>query len=829
MPSPVLLQSIVALLLFLTAVAGPAPVRAGELAVFVHDGDGRAMKHESLRLRAVSVEADHRTRHDLRYRGMWRSTGVDGRAVFEGLPPGRYTVEIRRTRHPDFVRPADNPLAPAPMVSLFEENERQRIDVELTRGVRVTATLDLPDDGFAGFQAIFRHRESGRVVTSSFPEDANFVERVLVPGIWEVEVEPRPGYLLVGLDRDRTALPGHVASLDLAHEPQTTFLTWTYSAPAELRGVVVEETGLEPVVTIAAELVEAGPWLDAALRRGGSIFERVSVPVDPFSNRYEMVLPDGSWRVRPAGDRLIASDPEAVDLILAPADSRRADFTIRLEKAAAAGTFEVAVRDPRHNGLDGAIVEVYAAGDLSSPVATGVAGYFGNAALPQLAPGSYRIVAGHERTLEGSIEWPDYDPDDRQRQRPTVILSPGATVRLQAADAAQQPIADVSLTLERRDPLPGLTLQDAEFAAAKTRITGKTDRSGRLALQGLYPGRYRVATRLEGQRGHRGLIVLASGGEPLKRELEITIDGEETIEITARMLPASALRATLVCSDPWPLPGSAAARAFAVRDGAEGAEGAEPVLDLADVILTGRGRDTLSIGPLEQGVYSLAVRPTGFDRWTWAFGADDPARATAIQVTAEAHTAPATIDLGIFEVECGPAIDLRPEIATGDDFPDLQEVEVEARILDLDVEKEIAERPRILRRDRRVLLRGLPRGEWRLELTLAHPHLLPEPALEWLLPIQLERGRLREIIPEVEALGGAIRVGGDRGALILTGPLPEPRYATFEDGRAELPSLPPGRYRLELHGEAEGDGPRRVWPAVEVRRGATTELELDEP
>lgn len=253
----------------------------------------------------------------------------------------------------------------------------------------------------------------------------------------------------------------------------------------------------------------------------------------------------------------------------------------------------------------------------------------------------------------------------------------------------------------------------------------------------------------------------------------------------------------------------------------------EPVLSLSDIVLTGRSRDTLAIGPLEQGVYAVEVRPAGFDRWTWAFNTNDPTEATPIQVTVEAHSAPGTIDLGLFEIECGPAIDLQPEVATGDDFPDLAAVDVEVRVLDLEVDQEIAKRPTVLRQGRQILLRGLPRGEWRLELTLKHPHLLPESALEWLLPMNLERGQWREIIPEAEALGGAIRVLGQGTSLVLNGPLPEPRQATFEGDQAELPSLPPGSYRLELHGESEGTEPLRVWPEVEVRRGATSTLRID--
>lgn len=85
-------------------------------------------------------------------------------------------------------------------------------------------------------------------------------------------------------------------------------------------------------------------------------------------------------------------------------------------------------------------------------------------------------------------------------------------------------------------------------------------------------------------------------------------------------------------------------------------------------------------------------------------------------------------------------------------------------------------------------------------------------------------------MPEVEALGGAIVVAAanlaDGASVALFGPADELLRLPLADGLAELPSLVPGRYRVELYGEDPGGDPLRVWHDLEVRPGETLRLEL---
>ncbi len=843
----------VALLTLLAALAAAEPAGAGSVEVTVRDNDGRALEHQNVRLRPLPVAGQAGGSTFMRRRATrWTPAGIAGKVRFDGIPPGTYAVELWTYLQGPFVRPTDNPFAPAPKVTLFDDQEHVTIDVELWRGVRVTVGLELPDGDPAGFRAVFRHPGSGQVRTAGFPRGQPQVERLLPPGVWEVAVEPRPGYLLVALDRDRVPLPGHAVRLDLLHEPSDTFLTWTYVTPAMIEGSVAEASGREPAVEIVATLVAPGPWHQAALERGGSIFERLAVAVDTITGTYEMQVPDGRWRVQPAAPALVSSEPEAVDLELAPGDAGRADFTVRLEPEGGGPPFVVRVKNERGERLRRAAVEVYDLSDPDKPVRSGVTSKYGNVSFDSLPAGGYRVIAGHADYLEGRVELPDYDPEvpEKRRIRP-VVLPSGAEIRLQADDPAGEPLANVELTIERllppaslredEDP-PDTALRSPELRQAKRRRTAVTDHSGRASLQGFHGGTYRARAKLRGELGTRGLIHLAAGGGRLRPELEIEIAGTETIELVARMLPAASLKASLTCSDAWDLPDTVAVRVFdshgfdprasaaSLSDLPEaGSSEAGPEVRFASggEILGERSRDALEVGPFEQGVYHLAIRPEGFDRWTWAFETHDAAQAARIQIDVTGTGLAVAgelgkVDLGIFHIECGPAVDLLPAVASGAAFPDAREVAAHARFFDLATGREMAGRLEVTRQKDRILLRGAPAGQLRLDLTLSHPHLLPEPSLSWQLELELERGDFQQISPEVEALGGAVVISGAGVSASLHSPEGEVRRVSFRDGKAELPSLVPGRYRLEVQGPAAE--PVQVWQDLQVRAGETLDL-----
>jgi hypothetical protein len=312
------------------------------------------------------------------------------------------------------------------------------------------------------------------------------------------------------------------------------------------------------------------------------------------------------------------------------------------------------------------------------------------------------------------------------------------------------------------------------------------------------------------------------------REIWFDISGFERVDLEARMQPAASISATLQCNDAWSLPDTADLKIVAAD-----AEADEAVLALEGVLLGGRGRETFTAGPLEQGLYRLAVRPGGFDRWTWSFETHDPMDATDFQVDLADGDGAGEIDLGLFQVECGPTVDLLPTIAGGAAFPDVEEVEVEVRLLDSESGDESHRPPAVLRRGGRIQLRDFPRPRPPrgapagrppvLEITLNHPHLLPAPVQRWQTDLELERGRFEEIVLQVEALGGAVAVVGAGALARIFGPAEEVLEAPFADGKAEIPSLVPGRYSLRIE---DGSGQLlKEWTDLEVRAGETLLLE----
>src|SRR5204862_4298997 len=114
---------------------------------------------------------------------------------------------------------------------------------------------------------------------------------------------------------------------------------------------------------------------------------------------------------------------------------------------------------------------------------------------------------------------------------------------------------------------------------------------------------------------------------------ETTLAEGEKKDVVLRLVPAAAITARLVCLDRGPLPEKAAVRVFPVAASGEDEDPAsrkDAVLDRGDLILTGRDKDGLFVGPLPAGPHTMALRPDGFDRWTFPPGPEDPERATPL-------------------------------------------------------------------------------------------------------------------------------------------------------------------------------------------------------
>jgi len=725
----------------------------------------------------------------------------DGRVRFEGLGPGTYkvSVDLRGSR---WISPDANPLRPPPVFTISAGDKDLELEVEIFRGVPVRVYLDLPVAA-RGFQVRFHHPASGAVMSAPLKGDGRETVRLLPRGLWEVEVLPIKGFLLVGVLVDRQDWMGTTPVLDLVTDDLPPDLVFSFTAQVEIEGTVTEINGLPSAVMIRATLLQAGPWQAAALARGVRIPQSVETPLDELG-RYHAYLPEGLWRVEPVGEHLLETTPENAQRDLSSGDRLRTDFTVEVgpgEDFSTVLQVLVLTEDPRStpDGAFGAVFE-----DDGSSQTGGVLVWSGRLShrlleAYGLPAGRYEVAVGHSETLETRLSV-EYDPEQLAEELPRLVLRRGATVKMLAVDLEGRRTRDIQLHVERLDELPELLVAASEFIAAKKQRTITSDLSGRGLATGFYPGVHRFEARINGERKATGIVEVRTTGGDWQPFLELPLGSSDILEIEARERPAARIVASLDCGDDWQLPETLDIR---LLDG-WALTSKDSILHLEDLVLAGKRHHRLVLGPLEAGRYVLGLHPEGFDRWTWVYGAVTPEEAEALLIKEKDRDARRAIDLGPVQVECGPAVDLLLRVATGDPFPSQRDIRMFARsrsqvdgqgLRDLDLK----------RRRARLELRGMPRGEQVLEVRLEHPWFLPAPELLWEVPIELERGMFREVELEVEALGGAIDLrglevetpGSDATVRAVQGKFSTERVEV-DHGRALIPSLPPGLWRLEL-------------------------------
>lgn len=761
---------------------------------------------------------------------LWQPLSLSGTVRFDGLPLGTYTVELR-VANSGWVPLAQNPLRPPPTFTVRNPTETVQLQVEVMRGMPVRLYLDLPVN-VDGFQARFRHRATGATVSAPLYGDGRETVRLLPRGVWEVEVLPRQGFLLTQILVDRQDWLGSVVVLDLLERDLPPDITFSFVAPVKVEGSVSAANAPRPAgVQVQATLLEAGPWLAAAQAREARIPWQVIAGLDP-NDDYELWLPTGTWRLEPVGDRIASSDPEGVERALADNDFLRADFVVEMELGDAPDdqvplrvrvVDKVAEAERQRRTVE---LEHPFRGRLRRSVGPRLLHPVDAVALdegesrrwqgrseepliviPDLEAGTYTVVAGHEDSLEGQVTV-SYDPSETPESLPVIELEPGASVELLATNVDNKRVADAELKIERLDELPELWLSTPAFLDSKRGRILRTDLSGRATAAGFYGGQYRFEPRLA-RRGSRSSIVelrATDGGSRWAPSLEMELEESGTVEIQIRERPAAQLEATLECSDAWRLPETLSVR---LLDGWR-LDSVEPIVQDDALQLLGRRRDLLRLGPLDTGTYVVGLRPEGFDRWTWVYGASTPEDAEGITIEEGDRDTRRTLELGPLQVECGPAVDLLPRVASNrggeaPSFPELREVRMTARTVSEATEKGLKDLD-LKPVDGRIEMRGMVRGEQVLEITLEHPWFLPAPELLWEVPMELEKGMYRQLELTVDALGGALDLRDlppTIHAVRASRDGQEPIIVGTHEGRAFVPSLVPGTWSLALCNDTE--------------------------
>ncbi len=759
-----------------------------------------------------------------------RTTGMDGKVLFESVPVGRYAVVLDTLASSELIHPSANPLAPPPQLTIAAADDTVSVEIEIWRGSLFSAQAAVDRGSVPPAKVILRSLD-GQPGAELPLDGRGHGERLLLPGRWEAELQFPPGYLLADLVWNGESLPGHTARFDVREDPRPQNVTWYLSAPCLVTGLVTDPSGSCPV-RVVATLVQPGPWIASALERGGTDFQVVANQEWPRQCVYRLWLPDGTWTVRPQGDDLLSSEPESADLVLSPGETRTLDFLLTLKEGEGRGSGEplvVLVRAPDGRYLAGATVEVWPPGERdpsASPTRTGTTREFGGSvSFRGLAAGRYRVAAGRDDFLEGTAAVEEYDPKAPEPTHVTVTLREGARLHARALDEVGRPVQGVELSYSRLTPLPEMALASEAIAARKRSGTALSDVTGHVEIPGLYSGDYRIEARMTGEQSAIRFVLLRQGKDKHTKAIDAHLTEPERSDVDLLVLPAASLGGNLACSDRGTLPPKAAFRIFPAGSRVENLwrekelrSGAVAAPD--DVVLRGSGSDRFQLGPLSPGSYILAARPIGQDYWSWASNELTP-EAAAMLAVEEAST----LDTGAVEIECGPLVAVVPEILSREPVPDLRLGTVRAVLSTAREGKGDREAtPEIETNAERAFLRRLHEGKFRARVTVDHPYLIPPSLAAPEREVDLTRGKLVEIRMSFERLGGLVVVRGEGKAARLVSAEGRPVVQPVADGTALFPGTPAGTYRIEMCADPDCSTATASWDRVAVVAGKTTSL-----
>ena len=316
--------------------------------------------------------------------------------------------------------------------------------------------------------------------------------------------------------------------------------------------------------------------------------------------------------------------------------------------------------------------------------------------------------------------------------------------------------------------------------------------------------------------------------------MELSFDDLENHEVEIRIAAAASIETRLHCADGSELPEEADALIFPssyTEIEAPHSDWNKAASRTANnLVLQGRHRDRLHVGPLDLGSYRVVVRPEGHNRWTWAIGSEQSDEAAIIAIDQPART-----DIGATPIDCEPAIAIIPQSVEGDAFADwfTEEPYDPVAWLKGEIKKGGREpneieitNPRVY--PGKVEFRSLPPGDATMELVVRSPFFLPDPEITIKLDDQLKRGRTITRRPKVHEVGGALKIDfrqpplvGTAAVRLLQSPEIDWLYAVTDETML-VPSLPAGDYELELCADSECAQSTRWESPIRIESGKIT-------
>lgn len=815
--SPAPLRIAAVLLATLVVCAGAPDARSAELAARVLDGDGVGLPDVVVSLLrvgpvpgAAGIVAEG---PGTVTRPPFATTDLSGRAFFPDLGPGVYRVVFPGGGLEErwLLKPPEGEA----LFTLPDERAQVELTLVLRRGDRLVVTIETDESSHACASIELVEQALGGEVAFSACSRRG-ASRIVPPGRWTVTATGQDGAMFESLEIDGVTTPGASGEFEVTVGGRTHFLQLRYGSGCSVSGRARWNVGDSPPASICARLVAPGPQLASALAAGEKQPDHACFPLSDSGNWIGRVA-DGSWTIAPEGERLLASDPPSAAFECRAREVGRFDFELRVRDEEETDKLYVKVVSASGEPVNDATVELFPSDagplDAASPLSlTRSVGREGVSVFLRTPRRELVAVASHRVYGDGQLDL------GLRRGHVVLELERRASLVILATGPDDAPFRGVELAVDALDGEPARSASTAATPASAwhehrghRRVV--TDASGRATLEGLRPGRWRARPSVTGPDAARWLASILLEANEAVPETVLDVPESGQLPLTIRVAPASTVELRLACDDHGKVPMRASIALLEPHADAPWRDGPpigrlEAATTLDGLPLGGPQLDRLVAGPLPAGSFVVAIRPEGFDRWTFAPGTEDPARAGVLSLN-EGEA----LDLGAWELNCRPSILLVPEWREPEEAsrPDISRAEVALELAPAGLAPTgVAHRQPlgpVLR------LTGLDPGRFAASIAVTDRLLLPTAAR----PegdgsvVLLERGR--ELVRRVafDARSGSLDVATDAPAVRLRDAAGTSVAVLLPatDGVFRAGPLPAGTYRVETCRDATCEAPGR--------------------
>ena len=655
------IRGAVVLLAALVACGGVPAARSAELAVRVVDGDGVELPGVALSLLRVGPVPGAAAVPSSPARPPSATTDLAGRALVAGLVPGVYRVVFPGAGLEE--RWLLAPPSGDEVFTLPDERARAELTLVLPRGDRLVVTVETGESSHA-CASIRLVEQPGRGEFAFAACTSRESRRIVPPGRWTVTATGQDGAIFEALELDGVLAPGPTAVFEVTAGGRAHDLQLRYGSGCRISGQTRWNVGKNPPAAICARLVAPGPRLAAALAAGEQQPDHVCFPIAE-SGGWSGRVADGRWTIAPEGDRLLGSAPPSASFECRGGEVGSFDFELRVRDEEETDRLSVKVVTAEGEPVGGATVELFArdAGPPESAEPLALVQSFGREGITAFLRVPRReliAVAAHPVYGDGQLDL------GLRRGLVALTLARRAALAIAATGPDGKAFRGVEVTLDAETgaPLTKAASPASKWRTAQVHRRAVTDATGRATLEGVRAGRWRVRPAITGADSARWTAAVVVAEHETAPETVIEVPESGQVALAIRVRPATTIELRLACDDGGKVPMRASVallepHADAAWRSALPIGALQAVTTRDGLPLGGPQLDRLVAGPLPAGRFAIALRPEGFDRWTFAPGTEDPERA-GVYALGEGES----LDLGAWTLDCGPSILLVPEWRT---------------------------------------------------------------------------------------------------------------------------------------------------------------------